>query len=88
MLRVAGFVTARRFRLAQLPNAPGGQSSCPQYLSLYDLADRNAVESEQFIRDRESPWSAWVRSWYTRRLRIKAQRITRLLAPGHGRSSS
>lgn len=88
MLRVPGFVTARRFKLAQLPNAPGGQPSCPQYLSLYDLADKNAVENEQFIRDRESPWSTWVRSWYTRRLRIKAQQITRLRAPGHGRSSS
>ena len=88
MLRVAGFVTARRFKLAQLTDALGRQSPCPQYLSLYDLADRNAVESEQFIRDRESPWSSWVRSWYTRRLRIKARRITRLLAPGHTRSSS
>ena len=88
MARVAGFVTARRFKLAQLTDAPGGRSPCPQYLSLYDLADGNAVESGQFIRDRESRWSARVRSWYTRRLRIKARRITRLLAPGHTRSSS
>ena len=78
MLRVPGFVTARRFKLAQLPNRPGLQSSCPQYLALYDLADKDAVESEQFMRNRESPWSAWVRSWYTRRLRIKAQQVTRL----------
>lgn len=88
MLRVPGFVTARRFKLAQFQNTPGRQSSCPQYLSLYDLADKDAVENEQFMRDRESPWSAWVRSWYTRRLRIKAEQITRLGATLHDRAKS
>lgn len=78
MLRVPGFVTARRFKLAQPSRETGGRSAGPQYVTLYDLADKNAVESEQFLRDRESPWSAWVRSWYTRRLRIKARRIFHL----------
>jgi hypothetical protein len=86
MLRVPGFVTARRFKLVPLQSAPGRQSVCPHYLSLYDLADKNAVECEQFMRDRESPWSAWVRSWYTRRLRIKAELVTRQGASPHSQA--
>ena len=84
MLRVPGFLGARRFRMADpLPAASGKQSSSPRYLALYDLGDKDAVECEQFLRDRESPWSAWVRSWYTRRLRVKARRISPLSArPG------
>ncbi|OGA45668.1 MAG: hypothetical protein A3G24_22015 [Betaproteobacteria bacterium RIFCSPLOWO2_12_FULL_62_13] len=82
MLRVPGFVTARRLKITP-PLSPesGAQSSSPQYLTLYDLADRNAVESDRFLRDRNSPWTSWVRSWYTRRLRIKAHRISRIFAP-------
>lgn len=81
MLRVPGFLNARRFKMADpLPAASGKQSSSPQYLTLYDLADRQAVDCGQFLKDRESPWSAWVRSWYTRRLRIKARRISPLLS--------
>lgn len=81
MLRVPGFLSARRFRMADpLPAASGKQSTSPRYLTLYDLADQDAVECEQFLKDRESPWSAWVRSWYTRRLRIKARRISPLAA--------
>ena len=82
MLRVPGFLNARRFKIADpLPAASGKQSSSPQYLTLYDLADKEAVECGQFLKDRESPWSAWVRSWYTRRLRIKARRIPPLSTP-------
>lgn len=81
MLRVPGFVTARRFRLHEPTAGSPGAPSSPQYLTLYDLADRNAVECEQFLRDRNSPWTAWVRSWYTRRLRIKARRIAKAVAP-------
>lgn len=81
MLRVPGFVTARRFKIAPPPFPDSrAQSSDPQYLTLYDLADSNAVECEQFLRDRNSPWTAWVRSWYTRRLRIKARLTSRVFA--------
>lgn len=84
MLRVPGFVTARRFKMtAPLSPESGGQASGPQYLTLYDLADRDAVESDRFLRDRNSPWTSWVRSWYTRRLRIKARRISRICARPH-----
>ncbi|MBI4195092.1 MAG: hypothetical protein HY526_08440 [Betaproteobacteria bacterium] len=84
MLRVPGFVTARRLKMTP-PLSPetGTQPSSPLYLTLYDLADKNAVESDRFLRDRNSPWTSWVRSWYTRRLRIKAHRISRICAPSH-----
>ncbi|HSQ05976.1 MAG TPA: hypothetical protein VLN59_18210 [Burkholderiales bacterium] len=80
MLRVPGFVTARRFELADISRHHGRASTCPRFLSLYDIESPDAVENEQFLRDRESPWSTWVRSWYTRRLRIKAKQICRLRA--------
>lgn len=84
MLRVPGFITARRFKRSEpLMPESGARPSSPQYLTLYDLADGGAVESEQFLRDRNSPWTSWVRSWYTRRLRIKARRISRICARPH-----
>ncbi len=86
MLRVPGFVSARRFKLAPLSAESRRQSSSPRYVTIYDLADPHAVECEQFLRDRESPWSAWVRSWYTRRLRIKARQIYRLRPLPHDRA--
>lgn len=81
MLRVPGFATARRFKMREpLALESGAQSSSPRYLTLYDLADRDAVESQQFLKDRNSPWTSWVRSWYARCLRIKARRISALSA--------
>jgi hypothetical protein len=77
MLRVPGFLNARRFKMADpLPAASGKQSSRPQFITLYDIADKKAMESEQLLKNRESPWCDWVRSWYTRRLRVKARRIS------------
>jgi len=75
--RVPGFVTARRFRNvgSLLPPGSGKADTSPQYVTLYDLSNDKVLESEIFLKETNSPWSLWVRSWYTRRFRILARRI-------------
>jgi hypothetical protein len=75
--RVPGFLTARRFKLTEAPLTPrsGLQSPSPKYVTLYDLANENVLQSEIFQKETNSPWSSWVRSWYSRRFRIQARLI-------------
>jgi hypothetical protein len=77
MNRVPGFVAARRFKNAAnlLPPKSGKTSSSPEYMTIYDLASEDVLQSATFLKETNSPWSAWVRSWYTRRFRILARRI-------------
>jgi hypothetical protein len=77
MKRVPGFVTARRFMVieTQLPPRGGSGSSSPKYVTLYDIESERVFQSEAFLKERNSPWSSWVRSWYSRRFRIVARRI-------------
>jgi hypothetical protein len=77
MKRVPGFVTARRFMVieTQLPPRGGSGFSSPKYVTLYDLESEKVFQSEVFLKERNSPWSSWVRSWYSRRFRIVARRI-------------
>ena len=77
MKRVPGFLTARRFRAAEveLPGRAGARMSGSQYCAVYDLESKEVLRSEAFEREKDSPWSAWVRSWYTRRFRLLARRI-------------
>ena len=69
MLRVPGFVTARRFVAAQieLPPRAGTRPSGPKYCALYDLESEKVRQSAAYLKERESPWTSWVRSWYIRR---------------------
>ncbi len=77
MNRVPGFVTARRFMVVetQSPSRAGRTSSSPKYVALYDLENERILQSEAFLKEVNSPWSSWVRSWYSRRFRIVARRI-------------
>jgi hypothetical protein len=77
MNRVPGFITARRFRNAGgvLSQGSGKTSPSPKYVTVYDLDNENVLQSETFLKETNSPWSAWVRSWYYRRFRILARRI-------------
>jgi len=75
--RVPGFLAARRFKLTESPLTPrsGMQSPSPKYVTLYDLANDGVLQSEIFLKETNSPWSSWVRSWYSRRFRILSRRI-------------
>lgn len=77
MNRVAGFVTSRRFSAAdiELPPRAGSRKLSPKYVTLYDLESEEVLRSESFMRETNSPWSSWVRSWYSRRFRILARRL-------------
>jgi hypothetical protein len=77
MNRVPGFMNARRFKVVEtpLPAGAGKTSSSPKYVTAYDLENEKVLESEIFLRETNSPWSSWVRSWYYRRFRILARRI-------------
>lgn len=77
MLRVPGFLTARRLRAVQtrLSSRAGAKLSGPKYITIYDLEDGEVLQSEIYLKEKDSPWSSWVRSWYTKRFRILGRRI-------------
>ena len=70
VLCVPGFVTARRFIHAEREFPPmlysGG--SLPKHLTVYDVESEQALEGEAFQKASVSPWSTWVRSWFTRKM--------------------
>lgn len=86
MKRVPGYITFRRFKVSEEESSSAGKSSetlkeaikrinTPEYLAVYDLANEKVLQSEAFLRERESPWCNWVRSWYTRRFRFLGRLI-------------
>jgi len=77
LMTVPGFLTGRRFRLSEREVPPmvsrGGTVS--QYLTVYDIESPRVFESEAFRKASQSPWSDWVRSWYTRKVCALFRRI-------------
>ncbi|MDO8568588.1 MAG: hypothetical protein Q7R57_07725 [Dehalococcoidales bacterium] len=74
VLRVPGFVAARRFKLSkQFPLM--GANPVPQYISVYDIDRENPFQGEIFKSIECTPWNTWARTWFTRRLRIFGRRI-------------
>jgi len=75
--RVPGFVTARRFMAVPPQASPAGAAwtTHPKFLTLYDLENEAVLQSEAFMRETHSPWSAWIRSWYTKKWRFLARSI-------------
>lgn len=70
LMQVPGFLTVRRFVLEKsivLPLVERG-GTLPQYLTLYDIKDEKAFETETFLKASNTPWTLWVRSWYTRKM--------------------
>jgi hypothetical protein len=81
MNNVPGFVTGRRFKLLETPLSPrvwstGPPPTSPKYVSLWDLESEKVFQSEEFLKWRDSPWSSWIRSWYSRRFRMIGRRIS------------
>ncbi len=67
LLSVPGFLGVRRFKLAEKPITKKG-GSVSEYLTIWDLENESALTSDAFIKAANSPWSDWVRSWYTRKM--------------------
>lgn len=69
LLKVPGVANIRRFVLSTKEAQPmvgGGVIS--RYLTVWDVEDPKAFETEDFLKPAASPWSRWVRSWYTRKI--------------------
>jgi hypothetical protein len=77
LLAVPGFLTARRFVLSEqdVPPLVAKGGSLPKYLTLYDLQNEQAFDTEAFAKASMSPWTVWVRSWYTRKMCVLYRRI-------------
>jgi len=77
LLQVPGVLAIRRFVMADKAVPPlvdrGGILS--KYLTIWDVADKGAFETKEFARSSASPWSQWVRSWYTRKICCLYERI-------------
>ena len=68
LVTVPGVVRARRY------NAVGGS---PQYLTAYELTDRNAFESPEGLKARKTPWTEKMRSLFQNTRRS----MCRLISP-------
>ena len=70
LLAVPGFVTIRRFRLEEntIPPITGQGGMASQYLTIWDLDSPDALTCTEFTNRSASPWTQWVRSWYTRKI--------------------
>lgn len=70
MKRVPGVIAARRFVAVDTSLPP-----IPKYVTLYDIESEKVLQSDAFSKERNSPWTSWVRSWYTHRIRFVGRRI-------------
>lgn len=70
LMSVPGFRAVRRFRLdeKQVPPMTDSGGTVSQYLTIWDIESERALGSKEFAKASRSPWSDWVRSWYTRRI--------------------
>ncbi len=76
VLKVPGIVAGRRFKLTkEVPPMILKGGSLTTYLTVYDVENEGALESEAFMRASVSPWSAWVRSWFQRKMCVTYKRI-------------
>lgn len=75
--RVPGIVAARRFVAASnpIPSRARLKPSGPKYVTVYDIEGKETLQSEAFQRERHSPWTFWVRTWYTHRIFYVGQLI-------------
>ncbi len=76
LMSVPGFLSIRRYKMAE--NDPpithkGGVLS--QYLTIWELESEGVLESREFLNAAKSPWSDWIRSWYTRKICALYKRI-------------
>ena len=76
LMSVPGFLSVRRYNMVD-DDPPitdtGGVLS--QYLTIWELESEAVLESEEFLNAAKSPWSDWIRSWYTRKMCVLYKRI-------------
>jgi hypothetical protein len=77
LLKVPGVLAIRRFKMAAREYPPmtdrGGFLST--YVTIWDVADKAAFDSDEFRNSAATPWSQWVRSWYTRKICALYERV-------------
>jgi hypothetical protein len=62
---IPGFINARRFQIAKGKAGllPGAQLPAPDFIALYDLANGEVFETEEFKQRSSTPWSTRIRQW-------------------------
>lgn len=70
LLAVPGFQSVRRFKLnrREIPPVVDRGGTLSTYLTVWDIENERILESEAFRKASRSPWTAWIRSWYTRKI--------------------
>jgi hypothetical protein len=77
LMQVPGFLTVRRFILDEriVPPAVDRGGILSKYLTIYDIENEKAFETGAFQKASMTPWTVWVRSWYTRKVCMLYRRI-------------
>jgi hypothetical protein len=77
LMKVPGFLAVRRFVLNERDIKPetdrGGVLS--KYVTIWELRDETVLQSAEFRKAANSPWTDWVRSWYTRKINMLYRQI-------------
>jgi len=74
---VPGFLAVRRFirNEREVPPRVDRGGTLSKYLTIWDIENESVFESDAFRKAAVSPWSSWVRSWYTRKMCTLYHRI-------------
>ena len=76
LMSVPGFLSVRRYKMSEDdPPTTDKGGVLSQYLTIWELSAPEVLESPEFINAAKSPWSDWVRSWYTRKICTLYSRI-------------
>lgn len=75
MGRVPGIVTVRCFAAAGGLSTKSGKTSGPKYVTFCDVESEKVLQGADFIKEPDTPWSSWVRTWYSRRYCVSGKRI-------------
>jgi hypothetical protein len=77
LMSVPGFLAVRRFKLNErdiLPETDQG-GILSQYVTIWELKNETVLQSPEFRKAAYSPWTDWVRSWYTRKINMQYRQI-------------
>jgi hypothetical protein len=77
LMAVPGFLAVRRFILNERDILPetGRGGVLSKYVTIWELKDETVLQSAEFRKAANSPWTDWVRSWYTRRANMLYRQI-------------
>lgn len=74
-LQLPGFLHAYRFVAIQDELLPGNEVNGPKYITMYEVENETAFRTPEYEMSRQSPWTHWMRRFYTQCFRSIFRRM-------------